>query len=99
MHSRKRGKSASHKPEGAKGVPSWVGYKKDEAVKLVLKLRDQELSTAQIGLLLRDQYGIPSVHELTGKTITEILKENKKYPEIPEDLRNLLKRAVQIAGH
>ena len=99
MHSRKRGQSGSHRPLGSKGVPQWVDYKKEEVVKLVLKLRSQEHSTAMIGTILKDQYGIPSVSDIVGKTITEILRENNQYHQVPEDVRNLLKRAVQINEH
>lgn len=99
MHSRKRGQSGSHRPLDAKGVPSWVDYKKDELVKLVLKLKAQEHSTAMIGTLLRDQYGIPSTKDLAGKTISEILRENKQYPQVPEDMRNLLQKVVRITEH
>ena len=96
MHSRKRGQSGSKRPLEAKGVPNWVDYKKEEVVKLVLKLRGQEYSSAKIGLVLRDQYGIPSVKDIVGKTITEILKESNQYPQVPEDMRNLLVRVVKI---
>ncbi len=98
MHTRKKGSSRSRKPVGAE-KPKWVDYKKDEVEKLVVKLRGEENTGAKIGLILRDQYGIPSVKDITGKTITQILKDNKAYGELPEDLTNLLKRAVQVQNH
>ncbi|MCK4968402.1 MAG: 30S ribosomal protein S15 [Candidatus Aenigmarchaeota archaeon] len=98
MHTRKKGSSRSRKPENA-GKPKWIDYKGDEIENLVLKLRGEEHSGAKIGLILRDQYGIPSVKDMTGKTITQILKNNKQAGELPEDLMNLLKRSVNVTDH
>lgn len=98
MHSRKRGVSGSHKPE-LKETPSWVDYKNDEIEKLIIKLRKQEYSSALIGTILRDQYGIPSVKRVTGKSIVQILKENKINSKLPEDLLNMITKAVTISEH
>ncbi len=96
MHSRKKGKSGSKKPL----VPAkWVEYDAKEVERLVLKLAKEGLQTASIGRVLRDQYGIPSVRAVTGKKIAKILEENNMLPKIPEDLLNLLKRAVNLRDH
>ena len=98
LHTRKRGKAGSKKPS-RKTPPKWVKYKKDEIEKLVIKLAKEGNSTSMIGLILRDQFGIPSINKITGKTISEMMKENKLYPEFPEDLFNLLKQAVNLRNH
>ncbi len=98
MYSRRRGASGSSKPL-VKEVPKWVEYKKDEIEKLVIKLRKQECSPAMIGTILRDQYGIPSVKQITGKKVIEILKENKMDSKLPEDMLNLIKKAVNVSEH
>jgi small subunit ribosomal protein S15 len=96
MHSRKKGRAGSKKPT----VPAkWVEYKNKEVERLVIKLKKDGLQTTDIGRLLRDQYGIPSVKQITGKTITKILEENDLLPQIPEDLLNLLKKAVSVRDH
>jgi small subunit ribosomal protein S15 len=79
--------------------PEWVTLKAEEVEKLVMKLHQEGLQTAQIGIRLRDQYGIPSVKLLTGKSITRILRENGVKMELPEDLRNLMKKAVRLESH
>ena len=66
MHSDGRGQSGSDKPVNKK-VPRWVDYDEKEVEDLVLKLREDGLQPAQIGLKLRDQYGIPDVKTVTGK--------------------------------
>ena len=98
MFSRRRGISGSHKPV-LKEVPKWVEYKKDEVERLVIKLRKLEYSPAMIGTVLRDQYGIPSVKLICGKTIVEILKKNKLDSKLPEDMLNLIKKAVNVSVH
>ncbi|MCD6367810.1 MAG: 30S ribosomal protein S15 [Candidatus Aenigmarchaeota archaeon] len=98
MHSRKHGKSGSKKPKREK-PPEWIRYKKDEVIALVEKLAKEGKNSAQIGLILRDVYGIPDVKEVTGKKITEIMKEKGVYSKLPEDLLNLMKRALKIRRH
>jgi small subunit ribosomal protein S15 len=98
IHARKRGKSGSKRPS-RKTPPRWVRYKKDEIEKLVIKLAKEGNSSSRIGLILRDQFGIPSVKTITGKSITQIMRQNNLYPELPEDLFNLLKKAVNLRDH
>jgi small subunit ribosomal protein S15 len=98
MHARKKGKSRS-KPPVNPVVPKWLEYKKDEVEELVLKLLKEGLQTAQIGLLLRDQYGIPDVKVITGKKISKIIEDKEGKSEYPEDFMNLLRRAVNLRKH
>ena len=98
MHSRKRGKHGSKKP-AKKTVPSWVRYKPKEVELLVAKLAKEGRKPSQIGILLRDTYGIPSIRALEGKSINAILKEKKLIPEVPEDLGALFRRFAGIKKH
>ena len=96
IYARKRGKSGSKKPL----VPApWVSYSAEEVERLIVKLAKDGLQPAQIGLVLRDQYGIPSVRHATKKKLTQILSENGLLPSIPQDLFNLLKKAVRLRAH
>ena len=97
MYSRKRGKSGSRKP--LEKTAKWVDYKPKEVEDLIIKYAKQGMNSAQIGTILRDQYGIPSVKAVTKKTVSQILKENDAYPKLPEDLFNLLKRVVELRVH
>jgi len=98
MYSRKHGKSGSKRPLREK-APKWIIYNKKEVEQLVLKLAKEEKSSAQIGVILRDQYGIPNVKEITGKKIVAILKENGFKFDYPEDMMNLMKKALKIKEH
>ena len=63
------------------------------------KMAGQGMTTAKIGLVLRDQYGVPNVRLATGKSMKEICVEKGVKFDLPEDLRNLMKRVVELSGH
>jgi small subunit ribosomal protein S15 len=98
IHARKKGKSSATRPYRSQ-QPGWVAIKPKEIERMVLKLADDGYSSSMIGIKLRDQYGVPSVKLSTGKSILRILAEHKRAPKLPEDLRNLMKRAVNIGEH
>ena len=98
MYSRKKGKHGSKKP-AKKTAPSWIRYKGKEVELLISKLAKDGKSTSQIGIILRDTYGIPNVLALCGKSISAVLKEKKIVPEVPEDLTALFKRYAAIKKH
>ncbi len=98
MHSRKRGTSHSNRPLQPT-VPTWSRYKAKEIELLIGKLSKEGKTASEIGLILRDSYGIPSVKLLTEKRIQAILGEKKLLPAIPEDLMALMKRSVFIRKH
>ncbi len=52
-----------------------------------------------IGTILRDQYAIPLVKPITGKSISDTLKAANLAPTLPEDLSNLMKTAQSLAVH
>ena len=98
MYSRKKGKHGSKKPI-KKTVPSWIRYKPKEVELLIAKLAKEGKTASQIGIFLRDKYGVPSVFILCGKSITAILKDKKLVSEVPEDLVSLYKKYATIRKH
>lgn len=98
MHKEAHGSSGSSKPV-EKSNPDWVEFEEDEIIEIILELREEGLQPAQIGLRLRDEYGVPSVKQATGKKLTEILEEEDEAPETPEDLKNLIEKAESIQNH
>lgn len=97
-YSGKKGKSGSSKVLDKK-QPVWVRYKAKEAEMLVVKLAKEGRSTSEIGIMLRDKYGIPSIKQITDKSILQIIDEKKLSPKLPEDLMNLIRRALAIREH
>jgi len=98
MHSRKKGASRSRPPTAA-NAPEWSDVSKEELQKLVIKLHESGLPSTKIGLTLRDQYGVPSVKLVLGKNMNRFIKEKSSLPEIPEDLGNLMRRALHLRKH
>jgi small subunit ribosomal protein S15 len=98
MHSRAKGVSGSKKPQ-KKEVPTWTRYKPKEVEILVGKMAKEGKTASMIGITMRDTYGIPDVKSLTGKSISKILAEKKLLPEVPEDLRDLIRKAAMIRKH
>ncbi len=98
IYSHKKGKSGSTRPVRMSS-PSWMRYTPEEVVKIVLRLAKEGNQSSEIGMLLRDQWGIPSVKLVTQKTVGQILREGKLASDYPEDLLNLMTKAVKIRKH
>lgn len=79
--------------------PSWVPMLPREAEAKVLELAKEGKQPAMIGLILRDSYGIPSVQELTGKKIAQIIKDGGLAGKLPQDLQNLIARSIHLQEH
>jgi len=98
MYARRRGTSGSVRPY-RKEAPEWSNTDTTEIEKIIVDLRKDGMSSSQIGLALRDRYGVPDVKLATGKRVTEILREKGLDSEIPEDLRNLMQKALGMRKH
>ena len=80
-------------------APEWVTMLPREVEAKVVELAKEGVQPAVIGLRLRDQFGVPSVHEVTGKRVGQILADNKLNPSVPQDLTNLIRRAINLGEH
>ena len=102
MHTRRRGSSSSDTPV-ADDPPEWSDVDADAIEARVVELAEEGHSPSQIGLKLRDEgvqgTPIPDVQLATDKKVTEILDEHNADADLPEDLRNLLERAVRLREH
>ena len=102
IYARKRGRSGSKRPFSLRlkqAAPEWVEMTPEEVENKVVDLHNQGLSTSQIGILLRDSYSVPSVALITGRRITKILKERESVDKLPEDLQNLMRKALRLRKH
>ncbi len=99
MHSRKKGKSGSVRPPRLTDPPVWIELTPDEVENEVVKLARKGFSKSMIGLKMRDSRGIPLVKVVTGKKISQILENNDITSPLPEDLTNLVKKALSIRKH
>ena len=98
MHTHRHGKSHSIRPTTLR-APSWITLGPKEIEELVVKYTKEGLTPSQIGNKLRDQHAIPLIKLITKKSIGEILEENDLKTEMPEDLENIVNRAVGLQKH
>lgn len=82
-----------------KGPFEWVEYKPKEIEEVIVNLANSGNSASEIGLVLRDQYGIPDMKKFSGETIQKVLAKHSLLPEVPEDLLSLLKKSVKLERH
>ena len=80
-------------------VPKHNSLAPSAVIDLICKYAKKGFTESQIGVILRDQYGIPQVRFLTGKKIQRILKKKGCAAKIPEDLYHLIKKAVAMRKH
>ena len=98
MHTGRKGRSGSKRPLLDKN-PEWVQQSPEEVKNMVVKMAGEGMTMAKLGLVLRDQYGVPNVRLATGLSVKEILDEAGVKSDLPEDLANLMRRAVELSRH
>lgn len=98
MHSRKKGKSGSTRPARLE-KPVWVELSPGEVENEVVKLARRGHSKSMIGTIMRDSRGVPLVKIVAGKKVSQILESNDIKEPLPEDLSNLVRRALNIRKH
>ncbi len=96
----KREKRSSHSIRPvSKRPPVWCRYRPEEVEALIIKLGKEGHSASRIGVILRDQHGIPLAKAIIGKPVSQVLKEANLSPPLPEDLERLLRKATHLRIH
>ena len=98
MHTHRHGKSHSIRPSTPR-APSWVTQTPAEIEELVIKYSKDGLTPSQIGIKLRDQHAIPLIKSVTKKSMGQILEEHDLKAEMPEDLENIVRKAIGLQKH
>jgi|TARA_X000001036_G_C20226788_1_gene622164 small subunit ribosomal protein S13e len=98
MHSKGKGMSKSSIPY-KRSAPLWCKTSPDEIKDMIAKMAKKGMTPSQIGVILRDNHGIPQVSTVTNSKIMRILKGQGLAPTLPEDLYCLIKKAVSVRKH
>ncbi|XP_041475179.1 LOW QUALITY PROTEIN: 40S ribosomal protein S13-like [Lytechinus variegatus] len=98
MHAPRKGISASALPY-RRSVPTWLKLSSDDVKEHIQKMAKKGLTPSQIGVMLRDSYGVAQVRFVTGNKILRILKAKGLAPSLPEDLFSLINKAVAVRKH
>jgi small subunit ribosomal protein S15 len=80
-------------------APEWVSMLPREIEAKAVELSKNGVSQARIGLILRDTHGVPNVQQATGKKLGDILAGAGVAAKVPEDLTNLINRAIAVQDH
>jgi small subunit ribosomal protein S15 len=76
--------------------PVWLKYTEDEVKAIIIKLADKGMTSEKIGLVLRDQYGIPKT-KIYNIKIGKVLKEKGKFEE--PTIKNLKQKLGEVIEH
>ena len=98
MYAKRKGKSGSTKPHN-ESAPEWSNTDSAAVTELMVELGKAGHSSAAIGTILRDQHAVPDVRSVLGKRISAVLSENDIGGSYPEDMMNLMRKAVGIIDH
>ncbi len=100
MHTRRKGQSGSKRPSTLR-IPEWMEKEKNAewVESKVIELAKAGNTPSMIGMVMRDQYGIPLIKAITGKSVLQILRENELQRRVPEDLRNMIATAAKVRRH
>src|SRR5205809_7784348 len=93
LHAHRKGKSGSTRPF-LKANPEWAGMEKAEVEDTIVRLHQEGLSSAAIGVRLRDGCGVPSVRLPARRSLLEVLRSKGEKFAGAEDLAGLIKRAA-----
>lgn len=96
-HAHTRGKSHSVRPT-SKNAPTWTIDSQD-ILKTIVDFGKDGMSPSEIGLRLRDEFAVPLVKPIIGKTISQIMEENGLKRAMPEDLEKLVQKALGLQKH
>ncbi|MFZ0514451.1 MAG: 30S ribosomal protein S15 [Candidatus Nitrosopolaris sp.] len=98
IHAHTRGKSHSVRPT-SKNSPPWLTSSPAEISSIVIQLSKEGFTPSAIGTKMRDECGIPLLKTIMDKTITEIRSENGIKEDMPEDLHQLVQKALALQKH
>ena len=95
---KEKGQSHSTRPP-VSVAPKWIQYTPEEIEMLIVELAKKGYPPSMMGIILRDQYGIPLIKSVLGMKLHKVLEKYGIEPVIPEDLYNLISRAVNLRRH
>lgn len=98
MHTKKKGKSGSRKPLIG-SASSESGLSTSQIEELIEGYAKQGMDPALIGEKLKREHKVLYLRKATGMRMLEILQKRKLAGEIPSDMLQLMKKAVNMRAH
>ncbi len=79
--------------------PKWIYLTPEEVEEIIVELAKRGYPPSMIGIILRDQYGIPLTKAVLGVKLMKVFEKYGIKLTLPEDLYNLMARAVNLRRH
>ncbi len=100
LHTKGKGHAKSRKPEVEIGTMlEGLKLSKEEIDVLIEKYAKQGMHQAMIGQVLKDKHGAPYIKQIFGKRLGQILEEKGLKSPLPQDMLDLIKKAVNMRKH
>ena len=96
LHTRKHGKSKSRKPTGS---GARVEADKQKVEEMIVAYAKQGMKGALIGQKLKDESKVGYLKPVLGKRLTALMAEKGFRTDIPSDLLDLMRKAVNMRKH
>jgi small subunit ribosomal protein S15 len=97
MHSKRHGKAKSRKPTYENATKETVDRAQIEA--LIVDYAKKGMQPAMIGQVLKQSHNVPYIKHMLGRSLGEILEEKGLGGQMPPDLMDLMRKAVNINSH
>lgn len=97
MHTKKHGKSKSRKPIESAAVPAKMS--EEEIRKTIGEYMKKGMGPALVGQHLKDKHGVLYVKNTLKKRLTAVMGEQGYRPVFPQDMLDLMRRAVNLRRH
>ncbi len=98
MHTGGHGKSKSRKPKLEGSANADNGAMQD-AKTLILGYAKQNMHPAMMGQVLKEKNNVPYIRQMFGKRLVEMLEQEGFKRELPVDMLDLIKKAVNMREH
>jgi small subunit ribosomal protein S15 len=100
MHSKRHGKAKSRKPLAEELDSAGVEkVNKKEIEEIIVNYAKQGVGPAMIGQKLKNEHNMPYIKHYMGKRLVVILQEKGLNGQMPADLMDLMKKAVNLNAH
>jgi small subunit ribosomal protein S15 len=98
MHTGGHGKSKSRKPK-LEGSANADNSAMQDAKTLILGYAKQNMHPAMMGQVLKEKNNVPYIRQMFGKRLVEMLEQEGFKRELPVDMLDLIKKAVNMREH
>ncbi|MDE1874356.1 MAG: 30S ribosomal protein S15 [Candidatus Micrarchaeota archaeon] len=96
LHTRRHGKAKSRKPTDSEAK---AGADRQNVEDVIVAYAKQGIRPAMIGLKLKQEHEVGYLKPVLGKRLTVLLKEKGFRSEIPSDMLDLMRKAVNMRRH